>query len=146
MITAATYLGVQPAPPATAASFRGAPSIYPTYTNTPHASFFTLAINGLESSHYSKSCIQCHAVGYDTNSSAVNGGFDDVATAYGWTFPATLNTNNWANMPSALQNLGNIQCENCHGPGSQHLYLAGRGRQHQRHFRQLRGGRLLAMP
>ncbi len=124
-ITAATYLGLQTCAACHSGQFSGAPSIYPTYTNTPHASFFTLAINGLESSHYSKSCIQCHTVGYDTNSFAVNGGFDDVALEYGWTFPATLTTNNWAAMPSALQNLGNIQCENCHGPGSQHLYSQG---------------------
>ena len=124
-VTAATYLGLQTCAACHSGQFSGAPSIYPTYTNTPHASFFTLAINGLESSHYSKSCIQCHTVGYDTNSFAVNGGFDDVATEYGWVFPPTLNTNNWANMPTAVQNLGNIQCENCHGPGSQHLFSQG---------------------
>jgi hypothetical protein len=124
-ITAATYLGLQTCAACHSGQFSGAPSIYPTYTNTAHASFFTLAINGLESSHYSKSCIQCHTVGYDTNSFAVNGGFDDVALEYGWVFPATLNTNNWANMPAAVQNLGNIQCENCHGPGSQHLFSQG---------------------
>ncbi len=128
-IMAATYLGLQTC----AACHSGGtvingvtvPNIYSTYTNTPHASFFTMAINGLESSHYNASCIQCHTVGYDTNSFAVNGGFDDIALLYGWTFPATLNTNNWAAMPPALQNLANIQCENCHGPGSQHLYSQG---------------------
>ena len=124
-IMAATYLGLQTCAACHSGQFSGAPSIYPSYTNTPHASFFTLAINGLESSHYSKSCIQCHTVGYDTNSFAVNGGFDDIALEYGWTFPATLNTNNWANMPAAVQNLGNIQCENCHGAGSQHLFSQG---------------------
>jgi hypothetical protein len=124
-VMAATYLGLQTCAACHSGQFSGAPSIYPTYTNTPHASFFTLAINGLESSHYSKSCIQCHTVGYDTNTFAVNGGFDDVALEYGWVFPPTLNTNNWANMPTAVQNLGNIQCENCHGPGSQHLFSQG---------------------
>jgi nitrate reductase cytochrome c-type subunit len=130
-VTAATYLGLQTC----AACHSGGtvingvtvPSIYPTYTNTPHASFFTKAIDGLESSHYSKNCIQCHTVGYDTNSFAVNGGFDDIALLYGWTFPAVLTNNpsNWAAMPAALQNLANIQCENCHGPGSQHFSSQG---------------------
>ena len=34
---------------------------------------------------------------------------------------------NWAYMQAvypSLANLGNIQCENCHGPGSQHAYHA----------------------
>ena len=130
-VTAATYLGVQTC----AACHSGGtiinglpvPNIYTTYTNTPHASFFTKAIDGLESSHYSKNCIACHTVGYDTNSFANNGGFDDIALLYGWTFPAVLTNNpsNWAAMPPALQNLANIQCENCHGPGSQHFSSQG---------------------
>ena len=127
-ISAATYLGVNSCAACHSGSLTsiGAPSIYPTWTNTPHASFFTLAINGLESSHYSANCIMCHVVGYDTNSFAVNGGFDDVAKEYGWSFPAVLTNNrNWAAMPAALQNVANIQCENCHGPGSQHMFSQG---------------------
>jgi hypothetical protein len=124
-IVGATYLGLQSCAACHSGSFSGAPAVYGTYTNTPHASFFTLAINGLESSHYSKNCIQCHTVGYDTNSFAVNGGFDDIALEYNWTFPTVLTNSNWANMPASVQNLGNIQCENCHGPGSQHLFSQG---------------------
>jgi hypothetical protein len=119
-ITASTYYGVQVCSACHSGDVLTAPIIYPTYTNTPHASYFTRAINGQVSSHYSKSCIQCHTLGYDTNSFAVNGGFDDIATEYGWTFPAVLTNSNWAAMPSQLQNVANIQCENCHGPGSQH--------------------------
>src|ERR1019366_4677208 len=124
-ITAATYLGLQTCAACHSGQFSEAPSIFHTYTNTPHASFFTRAIDGLESSHYSKSCISCHVLGYDTNSFAVNGGFDDVAAEYGWSFPAVLTNGNWAAMPTAVQNVANIQCENCHGPGSQHLYSQG---------------------
>ena len=104
------------------------PNIFPSYTNTPHASFFARAIDGLESSHYSKNCISCHTVGYDTNSFAANGGFDDLALLYGWTFPAVLTNGNWASMQAdypAVAALANIQCENCHGPGSQHIYSQG---------------------
>jgi hypothetical protein len=124
-ITAATYLGVNTCAACHSGSFQGVPSIYPTYTNTLHASFFTRAIDGLVSSYYSKSCIQCHTLGYDTNSFAVNGGFDDMATLYGWTFPSVLTNGNWADLPAELQGLANIQCENCHGPGSQHIYSQG---------------------
>lgn len=122
-ITGARYMGVETCASCHSGSSYtpGITSVYPTYTNTAHASFFTLAIDGLESSHYSKNCIACHTVGYDTNSFANNGGFDDVAAALGWTFPTVLTNGNWASMPSTLQNLANIQCENCHGPGSQHV-------------------------
>lgn len=123
-ITASTYYGLQMCSAChsgnSVISGQPVPNIYSTYTNTPHASYFTRAINGQVSSHYNKSCIQCHVLGYDTNSFAVNGGFDDIATLYGWTFPAVLTNSNWAAMPAPLQNLANIQCENCHGPGSQH--------------------------
>ena len=124
-ITAATYLGLQTCAACHSGQFSEAPSIFNTYTNTPHATFFTRAVDGLVSSHYSKSCISCHTLGYDTNSFAINGGFDDVATEYGWTFPSVLTNGNWAAMPAAVQNVANILCENCHGPGSQHLYSQG---------------------
>jgi hypothetical protein len=124
-ITAATYLGINACAACHSGSFIGVPSIYPTWTNTPHASFFTRAVDGLVSSHYSANCIQCHVVGYDTNSFANNGGFDDMARAYGWSFPSVLTNGNWAAMPAELQGLANIQCENCHGPGSQHMFSHG---------------------
>jgi hypothetical protein len=124
-VTAATYLGINACAACHSGTFQGVPNIYPTYTNTPHASFFTRAIDGLVSSHYSKNCIVCHTDGYDTNSIANNGGFDDVASQYNWTFPAVLTNGNWASMPAELQGLANIQCENCHGPGSQHMYSHG---------------------
>jgi hypothetical protein len=126
-ITAATYVGVAGCAAChKIGGYPGAPAVYNTYTNTLHASFFTKAIDGLESSHYSQSCIVCHTLGYDTNSFAdFNGGFDDMARLLHWTFPAILTNGNWAAMPSQLQNLANIQCEHCHGPGSQHFYGSG---------------------
>ena len=123
-ITAGTYMGLQTCQLCHSGG-TGAEDINTSYTNTAHASFFTRAIDGLESSHYGKDCISCHTLGYDTNSLAVNGGFDDVAASLGWSFPSTLTNGNWAGMPFDLRNLANIQCENCHGPGSEHAASLG---------------------
>jgi hypothetical protein len=126
-ISAATYVGIQTCTFCHSGSVI-APDIYHTFTNTPHASFFARAIDGGATSHYSQNCIYCHTVGYDANTNAVNGGFDDVAAQLGWTFPSVLTNGNWASMQTnypALANLANIQCENCHGPGSQHVFSLG---------------------
>ena len=123
-ISAATYMGAHVCANCHSGGPQ-APDVYPIWAQTPHASFLTRAIDGLESDHYSKNCISCHTVGYDTNTNAVNGGFDDIAKSLNWTFPSVLTNGNWAKMPLALQRLGNIQCENCHGPGSEHAQAFG---------------------
>jgi nitrate reductase cytochrome c-type subunit len=102
-----------------------APDMYPSWATTAHASIFTEGINGLLGS-YSQSCIQCHTVGYDTNASAINdGSFYSVAQSNGWQFPSVLTNSNFAAMPWDLQNVANIQCENCHGPGYEHASSLG---------------------
>ena len=126
-ITAGTYVGVNTCALCHSGG-QAAPDMVQPWSLTEHATMFSRGIDGLVSSHYSKSCIQCHTVGYDTNALAINGGFDDVAAQLGWTFPTVLTNSNWASMQTnypSLANLANIQCENCHGPGSQHAYSLG---------------------
>jgi len=100
----------------------GQDDIVTPWSKTGHASFFQRAIDGQTTAgqHYSSSCITCHVVGNNPAPTAVNNGFDDVATSLGWKFPTVLKPGNFAAMPAELQNLANIQCENCHGPGSRH--------------------------
>ncbi len=90
---------------------------FTSWADTGHANIFSDGIDGIASSHYGSGCIECHTVGYSP--AAVNGGFDDIAVSAGWLFPAKLQPGNWtamqSNYPQVAQ-LGNIQCENCHGP------------------------------
>jgi len=102
-----------------------AADMVPSWSKTEHASMFTNGINGVDGSEYSISCVSCHTVGYDPNTTAQNGGWDKVAAQLGWTFPTTLVSTNWASVPPALQNVSNIQCENCHGAGSEHANNGG---------------------
>ncbi len=129
-ITAGTYMGVSTC----ALCHSGgvvAEDKYTPWHSTAHAHIFTEGING-ELGTYRSSCLPCHTVGYNANTNVivnpVNGGFDDVAKQLGWTFPTVLAPTNWAYMQAVypeLADLGNIQCENCHGPGSQHAYSLG---------------------
>jgi hypothetical protein len=92
---------------------------------TAHASSLVTKITGEDSPYFAEYCIQCHAVGYDPTPGAVNGGFDDIADEFGWTFPTEWSTNNWTDMPAPLQAKSNIQCENCHGPADAHIQSFG---------------------
>jgi len=88
---------------------------------TDHASMFARGIDGIVSDHYGEGCIGCHTV---APWEGENAAFDDVMAEVGWAFPETLEEGNWEALQAdyaELAALGNIQCENCHGPGSAHM-------------------------
>jgi len=94
------------------------------WSQTEHATMFSRGIEGQVSASYGLNCIPCHTLGYDADPRAANNGnFAALAKTTGWTFPHVLTNGNWASMQTnypTLANVANIQCESCHGPGSEH--------------------------
>jgi predicted CXXCH cytochrome family protein len=93
------------------------------WLTTGHGTAFQRKIDDA-TGHFGSNCISCHTVGYDKTPTAVNNGFDDVALTKGWTFPTPIQAGNWSSMKTNypdVAKLANIQCENCHGPGSNHF-------------------------
>jgi hypothetical protein len=123
-VDAATYLGLGAA--ASCKNCHGPlpsdyPYIYDKWVNTGHANIFREAMEGTLSTHYGPACVGCHTTGNDP--SANNNGFDDRDFVYP-TGPDSLGPNTWEKLlttsPEAMK-LANIQCESCHGPGSEHV-------------------------
>lgn len=97
-----------------------APDEFTPWFASGHAEIMKQLIND-PAGHWSiTSCAVCHTVGYNQIANTVsNGGWDEVEAAEGFTF--TQGPNAWANTLANYPNtarLGNIQCENCHGPQS----------------------------
>jgi predicted CXXCH cytochrome family protein len=122
-ITAATYLGNQICQLCHSGGYL--PDMMTPWSQTHHATAFSNALDGVSTDHFTQNCIKCHVVGYDVNTNAVNAGFDDVQLSTGWTMPTVLTNGNFAAMPQALREKSNIQCESCHGPGSEHASAFG---------------------
>ena len=120
-VKGATYKGVS-----TCASCHGpSPQVgltdmYTPWSQTEHATMAQRGVDGLLSPDYNESCFACHTLGFNQSPLATNGNFYAVQQHIGWPFPTVLQIGNYAAMPTNLQNLANIQCESCHGPGSQH--------------------------
>jgi hypothetical protein len=126
MLTASTYVGVG----ACSLCHSNGPastdwSMVNSWQKTLHAEIFKDGINGANGASYGSSCWGCHTVGYDTTATMPNGGFDKIMAQLKWTPPTVLQPGNFEAMPAALKNVANIQCENCHGPGSTHIASGG---------------------
>ena len=126
MLTGSTYVGVQACSLCHSNGPNSTPwSMVNSWSDTMHSKIFKNGINGVNGSSYGPSCWGCHTVGYDTGSTVANGAFNFVMNQLGWTPPTILKPGNFEAMPAALQNVANIQCENCHGAGSTHIASGG---------------------
>ena len=110
-INAGTYLG--------GASCAGCHSGTNTkWEGTGHATTLDEELKGEMSADFASYCVSCHSTGY--NPTADNDGFDD----FGFVFPDTLSPESYeellATYPDAMKR-ANVQCESCHGPGSEHM-------------------------
>jgi hypothetical protein len=79
------------------------------WSATNHSSAFSRKINDVSlQGHFTSNCVSCHSTGYDKNPNADNGGFDDLAAALGWIFPATLQPTNWDSMKTNYPTLAGL--------------------------------------
>jgi hypothetical protein len=128
-IFAATYVGISACSNCHDGTSGTLDQVAP-WTQTLHANVFKDGVTGvfaqtIDYMSYPTTCYPCHTVGYDVNATQANGGFSSLATQFGWTVPSNLSLAAWNDMPASLQNVANIQCENCHGAGSIHAESGG---------------------
>lgn len=124
VFNAAVYLGVEGGTVSCKTchkhSIDDIPDIYNPWSNTNHAIDTKKGLDGELSSHFQQFCLACHSTGYDTQ--ADNDGFDD----FPFVFPTSLvpgTYNQYLTLYPDAMARANVQCEACHGPGSNHLAL-----------------------
>lgn len=109
-----------------------------TWLDTAHAGALRFHMNGMRTDQYDGSCLECHTLGYAPGQLPPDGGFDDALAASDLTaadiadqVETAYQLNNdrdpdndvdfYNQLEPDVRAMANVQCESCHGPGSQHL-------------------------
>jgi mono/diheme cytochrome c family protein len=80
--------------------------------------------------HYSETCVACHATGFYAAPFNGSGGYFDAKAKANWTFPTWKQIDevftkkapsNFDAAPQGVKDMGTIGCETCHGPAGQHV-------------------------
>jgi hypothetical protein len=120
IINAALFYGVEGGPASCKTCHNNIlfDNVYDKWLGTNHAIDTKKAFDGELSSHFQQFCLECHSTGYDP--AAANDGFDD----FPFVFPTVMQPGVYDSLvalyPDAMKR-ANVQCESCHGPGSNHL-------------------------
>ncbi len=113
------------------------------WRNTDHANVLKHHLNGERTDQYDASCFQCHTLGFNTNPIAQNFGFDDVAEDMNIDLDQLAERANeayrlrhdedptndidvYATLPDKLKAKAGVQCESCHGAGTEHFGIPSR--------------------
>lgn len=89
------------------------------WASTQHASLFSNNIALYATQAPTPSLWQTNTVGYGQNAASL--GFDTLVSAAGFEFPAAgMTYSAFTSGYPTIAKLANVQCENCHGPGSGH--------------------------